>query len=609
MALELIQVADAVAREKNIDKQMILDAMQDAIQMAARRKYGQHLDIRAKLDPVTGDVALRKVRTVVQRVMEYVSEDEVRLAIRENREPEMRLAIDRKSGKPLDENDIQITESAAQAHKKGAVIGDELSEEMPPMDFGRIAAQVAKQVIFQKVRDAEREKQYEEFKDRQGEIISGIVKRTDHRGILVDLGRGEAFLPREEMIPRESFRQNDRVRAYIYKVEQNPRGAQVFISRSHPMFMKALFNEEVPEITNGMIEVVNVARDPGFRAKIAVKSHDHNMDPVGACVGIRGVRVQAVTNELQGERIDIIQWSPDPAQFLVQSLSPAEVSKVVLDEDENRIEVVVPEDKLSLAIGRRGQNVRLASILTGWDIDIMTEQEESERREKETKSITEGFIKRLDVDENISQILMSEGFRSADELLLVSVDEIAAIEGFDEGIASELQRRAQASVDALKEEMEKKGVESELSELKGMSPDILQALVEGNITTRDDFAELATDELMEMIPSGMLSTSQAEALIMEARKHWFEGEEEASETELKTSEETLESLEGMTEELLAVLTEKEITTRDDLGELATDELLEMLPAKMLTEKKAEGMIMEARKHWFADEASTTAAHA
>lgn len=525
MTLEFLQVADAVAREKDIDKESILEAMEHAIQTAARRKFGMHLNVQAKIDRVSGDVSLKRLLEVVNIVMEPISDDEFRLAQREQREMEMRPASDR-GGFPLKENEIQIKLEEAQKRNPNVQIGEFLTEDLPPLDFGRVAAQAAKQVIFQKVRDAERQKEFGEFEESAGQIISGIVKRTDHNGITIDLGRAEAYLPREEMIPRENYRQNDRVRAYIYKVQREIRGPQIFLSRTHPEFLKKLFEEEVPEIATGVIEVMGVARDAGFRSKLAVKSFDHNLDPVGACVGIRGSRVQNITNELQGERIDIIEWKAGPAEYLVEALAPAEVTKVVLDEEDQRIEVVVPEDKLSVAIGRRGQNVRLASILTGWDIDIMTEQEESERRAKEFELASSAFMAQLDVDETVTRLLIGEGFSTVNELLLVPAEELAEIEGFDADIAAEIQRRARAAVDAQEEELASLKVEDDLRNLAGLSTSVLLTVAREGIKNLDDFADMATDELLEMLPEGHLKPAQAEALIMEARKHWFEEDEE-----------------------------------------------------------------------------------
>jgi N utilization substance protein A len=524
MAIEFLQVAEAVAREKDIDKNQVLEVMEQAIEMACRRKYGMHLNVKATIDRVDGSVTTTRIREVVEKVMEPISKDEVRTALREGRDPEMQPALD-ENRKALEENDIQLTLKAAQKIDKKLKLGDSVENDIPQFDFGRVAAQAAKQVIFQKVRDVERQKEFAEYDGRVGEIISGIVKRVDYNGIQVDLGGADAFLPREEIIPRESYRTNDRIRAYIYKVQNETRGPQVLISRTHPQFLVELFKEEVPEIGSGVIEIVGCAREAGARAKIAVKSYDHNLDPVGACVGIRGTRVKSITTELQGERIDIIEWQADPAMYLVQALAPAEVSKIVIDEQGNRIEVVVPEDKLSLAIGRRGQNVRLASILTGWDIDIMSEQEEAEKRVKEFEAISQEFIKRLDVDETLTKLLISEGFTTVDDLLMVPVEELGSIEGLDEAVATELQRRAQASVDEYTKEYTKLGVEKELLEMEGMNSNILMAIAKEGIKSLDDFGELSSDELLDILPEGTISHKQADAMIMEARKHWFDDED------------------------------------------------------------------------------------
>src|ERR671924_1870159 len=421
--MELLQVADAVAREKGIDRDEVLTAMEQAIQKAGRSKYGHEHDIRANIDRKTGEIRLTRVREVVETV----------------------------------ENEAtQIPLNWAQKRDPNLKAGDLIVDELPPIDFGRIAAQTAKQVIVQKVRESERKRQFEEFKDRKGEIINGLVKRVEFGNVTVDLGRGEAMLRRDELLPRETFRNGDRVRALIYDVREEARGPQIFLSRTHPDFMAKLFAQEVPEIYDGIIEIKAVARDPGSRAKIAVISNDSSIDPVGACVGMRGSRVQAVVAELQGERIDIIPWSADPATFVVNALAPAEVSKVVLDEDAERIEVVVPDDQLSLAIGRRGQNVRLASQLTGWDIDILTEQEESERRTEEFRTRSQIFMEALNVDEVVGQLLASEGFSSVEELAAVDEKEIAAIEGFDEETAQELQERARGYLDRIEAEYDAK---------------------------------------------------------------------------------------------------------------------------------------------------------
>lgn len=498
--LELLQVADAVAREKVIDRDIVLEAMEEAIQKAARAKYGHENDIRANIDRGTGEIRLARVREVVEEV----------------------------------ENEAtQISVAGAQREKEGAVVGDLLIDPLPPIDFGRIAAQTAKQVIVQKVREAERERQYHEYKDRVGEIVNGIVKRVEYGNVTVDLGKADAVVRRDEMLPRETFRQGDRIRAYIYDVRQEPRGPQIFLSRSHPQFMAKLFGQEVPEIYDGIIEVKAVARDPGSRAKIAVISNDPSIDPVGACVGMRGSRVQAVVNELQGEKIDIIQWSPDQASFIVNALAPAEVAKVVLDEDANRIEVVVPDDQLSLAIGRRGQNVRLASQLSGWDIDILTEEEESNRRQAEFAERTQNFMTALDVDETIAQLLASEGFTSVEDITYSDVSEIAEIEGFDDEIAAELHRRAQEYVELTNSELEAKrqemGVSDDIVNLQLLTPAMIVALGEAGVKELDDLADLSGDELISpedgILREFGLTADEANQIVMAARAHWFDDEE------------------------------------------------------------------------------------
>ena len=500
--LELLQIAEAVAREKSIDKSLVIDAMEDAIQRAAKLRYGQENEIRAKINPDTGDIQLQRLLVVSEHV----------------------------------ENDsTEISLADAQHKQADAQLGDLIAEELPPIDFGRIAAQNAKQVIVQKVRDAERERQYEEFKDRAGEIINGLVKRVEYGNIVVDLGRAEGVVRRDESLPRENFRNGDRIRAYIYDVRREQRGPQIFLSRTRPEFMAKLFGQEVPEIYDNIIEIVSVARDPGSRAKIAVLSKDSSIDPVGACVGMRGSRVQAVVNELQGEKIDIIQWNPDAATFIVNALAPAEVAKVVLDEDAERIEVVVPDEQLSLAIGRRGQNVRLASILTGWDIDILTEQEESERRQKEFQERSEMFMAALDADEMIAQLLASEGFTSLEEVAYVPVAEIADIEGFGEEMAQELQTRAREHLDRINREMDEKrrelGVEDAVGEVEGVTLAMMVKFGENDVKSVEDLAYCATDDLTgwterkdgevvryEGILSGMdISAAEAEAMIMRAR--------------------------------------------------------------------------------------------
>ncbi len=510
---ELLQVADAVARDKTIDREIVIEAMEQAIQTAGRRKYGQELEIRAVIDRRSGEIRLSRVR--------FVTADE-----------------------EIEDEAVQISAAEASARQPGLAIGDELIEPLPPIDLGRVAAQAAKQVIVQKVREAERAQQYEEFKDRVGEIVNGLVKRIEYGNVIVDLARGEAILRRDESLPRESFRNGERVRAYIYDVREEQRGPQVFLSRAHPDFMAKLFSQEVPEIYDGIIEIKSVARDPGSRAKIAVLSHDGGIDPVGACVGMRGSRVQAVVNELQGEKIDIIQWNPDAATFIVNALAPAEVSKVVLDQEQNRIEVVVPDDQLSLAIGRRGQNVRLASQLTGWDIDIMTEGQESERRVEEFKTASAAFMEGLNVDDMIAHLLVTEGFTSLETVAFVPVEELADIEGFDENLASELRERARTYLverdEKLTVERRALGVEDALGEIDGVTPAMLVTLGKAEIKTLDDLGDLASDELREVFGEDELTPEDADRIIMAARAHWFEDEPAA------TEEETAEDAAGET---------------------------------------------------------------
>jgi transcription termination/antitermination protein NusA len=495
--LELLQVADTVARDKGIDRDEVLQAMEQAIQKAGRSKFGQEYDIRAEIDRKTGEIRLMRFREVADPVLNEAT---------------------------------QIALEAAKKINPAAEIGDFLTDPLPSIDFGRIAAQTAKQVIVQKVRDAERARQFNEFKDRIGEIVNGLVKRVEFGNVIVDLGRAEAILRRDELLPRETFRQGERVRAYIYDVRQEVRGPQIFLSRTHPQFMAKLFAQEVPEIYDGIIEIRAVARDPGSRAKIAVISNDHGIDPVGACVGMRGSRVQAVVAELQGEKIDIIPWSQDPATFVVNALAPAEVAKVVMDEEQRRIEVVVPDDQLSLAIGRRGQNVRLASQLTGWDIDILTEAEESERRQEEFKTRSALFIEALDVDDVIAHLLVTEGFTSVEDIAFVPISELADIEGFDEDVAKELQQRAQAFIKARdeKHELRRKelGVSDEVANVEDVSPALLAALGEKGVKSLDDLADLAGDELVEIAQGAglKLETDTANAIIMKARAHWFPDE-------------------------------------------------------------------------------------
>ncbi|MGB1153207.1 MAG: transcription termination factor NusA [Paracoccaceae bacterium] len=466
--LELLQTAEAVAREKMIDPALVVEAMEESLARAAKSRYGAEMDIRVAIDRKTGRAAFTRVRTVV--------EDE-----------------------ELENYQAEMTVEQARQYLEDPAVGDQFIEEIPPVDMGRIAAQSAKQVILQKVREAERDRQYEEFKDRAGTIINGQVKREEYGNVIVDVGRGEAILRRNEKIGRESYRPNDRIRCYIKEVRRETRGPQIFLSRTDPQFMAELFKMEVPEIYEGVIEIKSVARDPGSRAKIAVITNDHSIDPVGACVGMRGSRVQAVVNELQGEKIDIIPWNEDQPTFLVNALQPAEVSKVVLDEEAERIEVVVPEEQLSLAIGRRGQNVRLASQLTGLDIDIMTEAEESARRQKEFEERTQLFMETLDLDEFFAQLLVSEGFTNLEEVAYVELEELLVIDGVDEGTAEELQTRAREHLEEQSrkalERARELGAEDSLINFEGLTPQMVQVLAEDGIKTLDDFATCADWEL------------------------------------------------------------------------------------------------------------------
>ena len=473
--LELIQVADVVAREKGIEREEVLEAMEQAIQRAGRSKYGQDHDIRATIDRKSGEISLVRCTEVVEEV-----EDEIN----------------------------QITVAMARKRDPSLALGDLINDPLPPIDFGRIAAQTAKQVIVQKVREAERERQYNEYKDRAGEIVNGIVKRVEFGNVTIDLGRGEGVLRRDELLPRESFRQGDRVRAYIHEVRRENRGPQIFLSRTHPDFMRLLFTQEVPEIYDGIIEIRSVARDPGSRAKIAVLSNDGSIDPVGACVGMRGSRVQAVVSELQGEKIDIIPWSNDPATFVVNALAPAEVAKVVLDEAAGRIEVVVPDDQLSLAIGRRGQNVRLASVLSGWDIDILTEQEESERRQEEFRTRSNVFMEALDIDDVIAHLLVAEGFVQVDDIALTPIEDLVRIE------TSRLETRLA--------ELE---VSADIGDIADFTLTMLVKLGEAGVKTADDLGDLASDELLEILGDEGLVEDDANAIIMAARASWFEDED------------------------------------------------------------------------------------
>jgi N utilization substance protein A len=499
--IEILQVADTLARDKGIDREQVIAAIEKSIQKAGRSKYGIDHDIRAHIDRKNGSIDLKRYREV--------------------REPDL-----------IDNEFAQLTLESARKIKPDAQMGEFLIDELPPLDFGRIAAQTAKQVIMQEVRDAERGRQFQEFKDRVGEIINGTVKRVEYGNVTIDLGRAEALMRRDESIPREHFKVGDRIRGYIYDVREEVRGPQIFVSRTHPQFMAKLFAMEVPEIYEGVITIKGVARDPGSRAKIAVVSRDTGIDPVGACVGMRGSRVQAVVGELQGEKIDIVPWAADTATFVVNALAPAKVAKVVLHEEKHRMDVVVAEEELSLAIGRRGQNVRLASMLTGWDIDILTEAEESERRAEEFKTRTSLFLAALDVDEVIAQLLVAEGFTKVEEIAEANLSELNAIEGFTEDVSAELQQRAQnwltAKANELKERQDELGLQNDLIELPGLSTDMVLKLGEHGVKSRDDLADLAGDELVEMLGDTVISLNDANALIMKAREHWFTQENDAS---------------------------------------------------------------------------------
>ena len=523
--LELLQTAEAVAREKMIDPDLVIQAMEESLARAAKSRYGAEMDIRVAIDRKTGRASFTRVRTVV--------EDDA-----------------------VENYQAQLTVAQAKQYLKDPAIGDTIVDEVPPVDLGRIAAQSAKQVILQKVREAERDRQFEEFKDRKGTIINGVVKREEYGNIIVDIGRGEAILRRTEKIGRESYRPNDRIRAYIKDVRREPRGPQVFLSRTDPQFMAELFKMEVPEIYDGIIEIKAVARDPGSRAKIGVISYDNSIDPVGACVGMRGSRVQAVVNELQGEKIDIIPWNEDQATFLVNALQPAEVSKVVIDDEAGKIEVVVPDGQLSLAIGRRGQNVRLASQLTGLDIDIMTEAEESERRQAEFAERTKLFMDSLDLDEFFAQLLVSEGFTNLEEVAYVDLDELLTIEGVDESTAEELQARARDYIEAQNkaalDNARALGIEDSLVNFEGLTPQMLEALAKDGIKTLEDFATCADWELAggwttvngeRVKDEGLLekfdvSLEEAQQLVMTARVQlgWVDPDELAQADEPEEEE-------------------------------------------------------------------------
>jgi N utilization substance protein A len=496
--VEILQVADAVAREKGIEKELVIQAIEQAIQKAGRSKYGHEHDIRCHINRKTGETELKLYRTVTETDL-------------------------------IENETAQITLAQAKRIKPDAEIGDVLIDHLPAFDYGRVAAQTAKQVIMQNIREAERERQFEEFKDKVGEIVNGVVKRVEYGNITIDLGKAEAILRRDDTIPRERLEMGARVRAYVYDVRRELRGPQIFLTRTRGDFMAKLFTQEVPEIYDGTIEIKAVARDPGSRAKIAVYARDPSIDPVGACVGMRGSRVQAVVGELQGEKVDIIPWSPDIATFIVNALAPAEVSKVVLDEDKVRLDVVVPDEQLSLAIGRRGQNVRLASILTGWSIDILTEEEESKRRAEEFNAWSSLFMAAIDVDDVIARLLIAEGFRKVEEIAETSVEEMAGIEGFNEEIGAELINRAQnylaAKAAELKTKQDELGLKDDLISFEGLTPDQIMQLGAAGIKSLDDLADLAGDELVEILGKDKITETDANALIMKARAHWFADED------------------------------------------------------------------------------------
>ena len=532
--LELLQIAEAVAREKSIDKEIVIEAMEEAIQKGARARYGAEHDVRVHIDPKTGETTIKRVVTVIDDDATW----------------------DAEAGEEQPPGVLRLSD--ALRTDPSAVVGKTYEEILPPFEFGRVQTQMARQVITGKVREAERERQYEEFKDRVGEIVNGVVKRVEYGNVVVDLGRGEGIMRRDQSIPRENFNIGDRIRCYIYDVRRETKGPQILLSRAHGGFMAKLFAQEVPEVYDGVIEIRAVARDPGSRAKMAVVSNDSSIDPVGACVGMRGSRVQAVVAELQGEKIDIIQWSPDEATFIVNALAPAEVTKVVMDEEDERVEVVVPDEQLSLAIGRRGQNVRLASQLTGWQIDIMTESQESERRQREFTERTALFQEALDVDEVIAQLLVTEGFATVEDVAYVDAAEVASIEGFDEDTAEEIQARARdylereaAEFDAKRREL---GVEDGLLEIEGITLPMAVALGENDVKSVEDLAGLVPDDLRGWFESKNgervrepgyleafgLDAADAELLIMRARvaMGWVEADAEAdAEIEAEMSEE------------------------------------------------------------------------
>ena len=564
MSVEIVQIAEQLAREKGIKREVVIEAMEIAIQTASRKKYGAQKNIHVKLEYKSGEFVINQLREVVES-----EEDDA-----------------------FEHVDTHIPWAEALRLNSSAKVGDLIAERLPPIEFGRIAAQTAKQVIVQKVREAERSSVYMEYFDRQGQLINGLVKRVERNNIHVDLGRAAAFLPHEQQLPRERYRPGDRIRAYIYEVRDAPRGPQVILSRTDPRMVPRLFEMEVPEIYDSIVTIKAVARDPGFRSKIAVHSSDSHVDPVGACVGVRGSRVQGVVTELQGERIDIIEWSSDPAVFVCNALAPAEVAKVVVDEEDKTIKVIVVSDQLSLAIGRRGQNVRLASELTGWRIDIVTEQAEIAVRAEEFEGLKQVFMVRLDIDEDVASALIQEGFSTLEEIAYVPLEELTGIEGFDDEIAQELRDRARDHLMQFAVEKEESKpvsrVDARLAQLRELPESVEIKLAEKGILSLDDLADLATDEVLELVGDGLIQEA-AEKLILEAR------------TALRMDA-RLAQLQGLPEGMVARLAEKDIVSLDDLADLATDEVLELM-GDVLTQEDVEKLILEARTTagWFDDE--------
>jgi len=495
---EMLQVANNVAQEKSIDQDSVFEAMEMALEKAARVKYGFERDIRVSINRDSGDIKLNSYLEVVGKLSE-------------------------------EEQAKQITLDEAKKIQPNITTGEFIIKELPPIDMGRVAAQNAKGVIIQKVREADKSRQFSEYKDKVGEIAVGVVKRTEFGNLIVDLGKNEAIIKREELIPRETFQNGDRVRAYIYDVKEDIKGYQIFLSRTHPQFLSNLFTQEVPEIYENVIQIKSVARDPGSRAKISVYTEDSTIDPVGACVGMRGSRVQAVVNELQGEKIDIVMWSDNQATFLANALAPAEVSKIFLYEEKNKVEVVIPDEQLSLAIGRKGQNVKLASNLTNLEIDILTEEQESERRQEEFKEKTQMLINNLDVEDVIAQLLVTEGYVSVEGIASESLENLEKIEGFDKNLASELISRASNHLSEKNAEdvkiIDEKIHDNELKKLDGMNNKMLSLLAQNNIVTIDDFADLASFELIDkeegIFKDLDIDENVVNNMIMKAREKWF----------------------------------------------------------------------------------------